>query len=53
MADTDKPKTEVVAIPRDRPPKPERGTPWRHQDGCTNPNSTDWDCPCGPEVIKS
>lgn len=34
------------AAPADRPPGP-----WKHADGCTNPNSTQWDCLCGPEVI--
>lgn len=50
----EKPKVAEAArvrTPADRPPKPERGTPWAHQPGCTNPNSADWDCACGPEVI--
>lgn len=52
MADTKSDAPRETVLPKDRPPRPERGTPWRHQDGCTNPESTDWDCPCGPEVIK-
>lgn len=45
----DDPKSAAAG---DRGPKPPRGTPWRHQDGCMNPDSDDWNCPCRPEVIK-
>lgn len=34
-----------------RGPKPPKSVGWRHQDGCTNPVSDDWNCACGPEVI--
>lgn len=42
--------TPVVVVPKDAPAKPEG--PWKHRDGCMNPNSTDWQCPCGVEAIK-
>lgn len=59
MTDDPKPAQPAPAPPQPRAargPKPPAGTPWAHQPGCTNPANAqgleDWNCPCGPEVIK-
>lgn len=43
----------AVAFVRGRGPKPPVDVPWRHQDGCMNPDSEEWNCACGPEVIPA
>lgn len=50
---TDEEPKEKAPPPRPRQ-KPDQ--PWAHKPGCTNPANAlgqdDWNCPCGPEVIK-
>lgn len=59
MADDTKDKAADPATPTAGQPlreKPARGVLWAHQPGCTNPANAkgeeDWNCPCGPTVIK-